>query len=159
MPELTYLQLLSESEFKPAEIAVENDVTLKVATPAEIRSLTLDVGRPFSWPSQRWTDDEWTGYLGRPDMRHWLGQYAGESIGIVSVNILNTPDVEIDSFGLLPHFTGRRLGSALLTRAVQAVWALPASRVWLHTSSDDHPNALRNYLARGFLVFDPAPPQ
>jgi hypothetical protein len=26
--------------------------------------------------------------------------------------------------------------------------------VWLHTSSFDHPQALANYLARGFRVYD-----
>jgi GNAT superfamily N-acetyltransferase len=45
---------------------------------------------------------------------------------------------------------GRGLGTLLLTRAVEEAWALGTSRVWLHTSTLDHPAALPNYLKRGF---------
>ena len=61
--------------------------------------------------------------------------------------------VEIAYFGLLPGFIGRGLGATLLAAAVRRGWALPAARVWLHTSSHDHPHALANYLARGFRIY------
>ena len=61
--------------------------------------------------------------------------------------------VEIAYFGLMPGFIGRGLGATLLAAAVRRGWALPAARVWLHTSSHDHPNALANYLARGFRIY------
>ena len=50
-------------------------------------------------------------------------------------------------------FTGRGLGGALLTEAVERAWAAGAARVWLHTCTFDHPAAIPNYLARGFTVF------
>ena len=58
---------------------------------------------------------------------------------------------EIAYFGLLPAFIGRGLGGALLTEAVRRPGRRP-TRVWLHTSSLDHPAALANYVARGFTV-------
>jgi GNAT superfamily N-acetyltransferase len=61
-------------------------------------------------------------------------------------------DIELASFGILPQFTGQGLGGHLLTCAVRRAWQGGASRVWLHTSSFDHPWALRNYLARGFRI-------
>jgi GNAT superfamily N-acetyltransferase len=61
--------------------------------------------------------------------------------------------IEIAYFGLLPEFVGRGLGKALLSAAATEAWRAGASRVWLHTSSLDHPAALPNYLARGFKVF------
>lgn len=61
--------------------------------------------------------------------------------------------MEIDSFGLLPAFIGRGLGGAFLSAGLRIIWDLPIRRVWLHTSSRDHPIAMRNYLARGFTPF------
>jgi hypothetical protein len=40
-----------------------------------------------------------------------------------------------------------------LSSAVRDAWALAPSRVWLHTCTLDHPNALPNYLARGFTPY------
>jgi GNAT superfamily N-acetyltransferase len=61
--------------------------------------------------------------------------------------------VEIAYFGLRPEFFGRGLGGELLTRAAQEAWRVGATRVWLHTCTLDSPQALPNYLARGFQPF------
>jgi len=42
------------------------------------------------------------------------------------------------------------LRGMLLTRAVETAWAGGPARVWLHTCTLDHPNALPNYVRRGF---------
>ena len=58
----------------------------------------------------------------------------------------------------MPEFVGRGFGGHLLTQAVRLAWAAeqpdgaPTRRVWLHTASADHANALPNYRARGFRV-------
>ena len=58
----------------------------------------------------------------------------------------------------MPEFVGRGFGGHLLTLAAGLAWAAEhpdgtaTRRVWLHTSSSDHPNALPNYQARGFRV-------
>jgi ribosomal protein S18 acetylase RimI-like enzyme len=64
-------------------------------------------------------------------------------------------DIEIETFGLLPEFVGNGLGGFALTLGVRQAWELAGSagRVWLHTSSHDHPHALRNYHRRGFRTF------
>jgi GNAT superfamily N-acetyltransferase len=58
---------------------------------------------------------------------------------------------------MLPAFTGRGLGGRLLTHAVQRAWTHAAGvatrRVWVNTCTLDHPAALANYLARGFVQF------
>jgi GNAT superfamily N-acetyltransferase len=56
-------------------------------------------------------------------------------------------------FGLLPGFIGRGLGGELLTAATSRAWEMGAGRVWVHTCTLDHPQALPNYRARGFHVF------
>ena len=64
-------------------------------------------------------------------------------------------DVEIETFGLVPEFTGKGLGGYALTLAVRQGWDLAPGtrRVWLHTSSADNPNALPNFHRRGFRTF------
>ena len=61
--------------------------------------------------------------------------------------------MEIVYFGLLPQFVGAGLGSHLLTCTVERAWGMGARRVWVHTCTLDHPQALANYYARGFRLF------
>lgn len=65
-------------------------------------------------------------------MRSWIARAGVDAIGLVQLEIRPGNEVEITKFGLVPEFVGR---------------------VWLHTSSFDHPHALRNYFSRGFHQF------
>jgi GNAT superfamily N-acetyltransferase len=60
--------------------------------------------------------------------------------------------VEIMYFGLVSAYMGRGLGGWLLTRAVEEAFALGGERVILNTCTLDAPQALPNYLARGFII-------
>ncbi|MEX1019795.1 MAG: GNAT family N-acetyltransferase [Litorilinea sp.] len=62
--------------------------------------------------------------------------------------------VEIAYFGLLPAFVGQGIGGLLLSTAIQRAWAWQAQRVWVHTCTLDHPNALQNYQARGLRIYN-----
>ena len=70
---------------------------------------------------------------------------------------LDGPSIEIAYFGLLPDFIGRGLGGALLTNAIEQAWSrrdgIAPTRVWVHTCNRDHPQALANYQARGFVIY------
>jgi len=82
-----------------------------------------------------------------------------EPAGLLAVVSHPGGDSEIDMFGLVPEFVGRGFGGHILTLAVRLAWAVDPvdattiRRVWLHTSTLDHPHALANYEARGFRVF------
>ena len=86
-------------------------------------------------------------------METWLAHDGEEVAGFFELEMQDGGSVEIVYFGLLSRFVGRGLGGAMLTAAVQRAWDMGASRVWLHTSSLDHPHALPNYRARGFHVY------
>jgi GNAT superfamily N-acetyltransferase len=93
----------------------------------------------------------------------WLLTVSGAPAGYFELRRDNSGGIEIAYFGLLPEFTGRRLGGHLLTVAVETAWAAGTNRIWLHTNTLDHPAALPNYLKRGFTAFDsetytPGPP-
>jgi ribosomal protein S18 acetylase RimI-like enzyme len=78
--------------------------------------------------------------------------WRGQDIGFFEL-VAQRRGVKIEGFGLLPLQRGRGFGSALLTHATAEAFRLGATRVWLHTATDDHPSALQNYLARGFSVY------
>ena len=62
-------------------------------------------------------------------------------------------EVEIAYFGILEEYQNRRLGSFLLSSAIQKSFQKNVKRVWLHTCSLDHKHALNNYLSRGMKIF------
>ena len=82
-----------------------------------------------------------------------MASVSGTPAGYFELETQAGGNAEIAYFDLLPQFIGRGLGGALLTATVERAWAIGASRVWVHTCSLDHPNALPGYQARGFRVF------
>jgi GNAT superfamily N-acetyltransferase len=82
-----------------------------------------------------------------------------EIAGMVELEAQPGGDVEIVVFGLVPEFIGRGFGAHLLTVGTGLAWKLEpldggfVRRVWLHTSSRDHPYARPNYERRGFRPF------
>ena len=47
----------------------------------------------------------------------------------------------------------KKYGGYLLTEAIKKSFSDKIKRVWVHTCSLDHKNALKNYLSRGMKVF------
>lgn len=86
----------------------------------------------------------------------------GEDIGWASLLVEADGSIEIRAFGIRPEVVGCGYGGAFLTELVRHAWLMGADsdapdagasrRVWLRTSSWDHPHAVANYLARGFSV-------
>ena len=62
-------------------------------------------------------------------------------------------EVEIAYLGLLEEYRNKKLGSHLLSSAIKNSFEHNPQRVWVHTCSLDHKNALNNYLSRGMKIF------
>ena len=62
-------------------------------------------------------------------------------------------EVEIAYLGLLEEYQNKKLGSYLLSSAIKNSFEYSPDRVWVHTCSLDHKNALTNYIARGMRIF------
>ena len=117
------------------------------------RFLYTEVGRRYHWIDRLpWTDEEIRAYLDDPSISLWVMTVAGAPAGYFELRQGSDSSFEIAYFGLLEEFTGRGLGAHLLTEATFRAWEAGALRVWLHTSSLDHPAALPNYLKRGFTI-------
>jgi ribosomal protein S18 acetylase RimI-like enzyme len=66
---------------------------------------------------------------------------------------IENKEKEIAYFGLLEEFQNKKLGSYLLSEAIKISFSKNINRVWLHTCSLDHRNALNNYISRGMKIF------
>jgi GNAT superfamily N-acetyltransferase len=152
----TYLEMRDPGALRPARVSSPDIVVTRVTAPDPSlwRWLYTEVGRAYRWFDRLgWTDDEARAYLEDPRTSLWLLRVGADTAGYFELRTEEDGGVEIVYFGLLPAFTGRRLGGHLLTEAVERAWSLGASRVWLHTCTFDHPAAIPNYLSRGFVVF------
>lgn len=159
---ITYLEMTSRDELAPGRVAPSR-LKLEEVVPGAVsvgRSTYVRIGAPLAWEGRtEWSDAEWEDELARPGTRAWLGLVNGAVAGLVELEAETNGDVGIVVFGLVPEFVGMGFGGAFLTLATQRAWTLtsPAgiatTRVWVQTSSRDHPHALTNYGSRGFRVF------
>ena len=62
-------------------------------------------------------------------------------------------ETEIAYFGILEEYQNKKLGSYLLSEAIKISFEKKINRVWVHTCSLDHKNALNNYISRGMKIF------
>jgi ribosomal protein S18 acetylase RimI-like enzyme len=123
------------------------------AAPELYRLLYGEIGRQHYWIDRAaWTDAEISRHLDRPDIDLWVARSLSQPAGYFELRRCDDGAVELAYFGVMPGFQGKGVGAYLLTEAARAAWALKPGRVWLHTSSLDHPAALSNYLKRGFAI-------
>jgi len=152
----TYLEMRSRQQLQGAPLASDARVERVRDCPLSFfRYLYREVGRDYSWRDRLgWTDEQCRTHMSDPAISLFVLYVAGAPAGYFELNARERGAIEIAYFGLLPHAVGRKLGTQLLTAATEAAWSLPGtSRVWLHTCTLDHPAALPNYLARGFVPY------
>ena len=152
----THLEMTSRDELRPARSATPpfQLVRAEIPCPEFNRFLYAAVGYQWWWYSRLpWTHDRWMRYLDRAELATWVAYVSGTPAGYFELERQARDDVELAYFGIAPAFVGRGLGGALLTAAIARAWDMGARRVWVHTCTLDHPNALANYQARGFRVF------
>jgi GNAT superfamily N-acetyltransferase len=164
----TYLEQLDASDLTPAREPARAASIIRVddLAPEFSRFLYTAVGGDWHWIDRlSWTLDRWTEWLSRPGSETWVSWVNGAPAGYVELAAEAKEDgthAEIAYFGLLPRYIGQGLGGQLLAHGIQSAWTLherceqiaPVVRVWVHTCTLDGPNALGNYQARGFRVYD-----
>ena len=151
-----YLEMTS-----PAALKSKGESRDLAVSECEIKQLQFNrflyqlVGRDWDWTYKNpWTDEEWKSYAENDNLRTWVGYCKGTPAGYFELQQVDS-DTEIASFGLAPQFIGRGFGGCLLSRAIECAWMWDGTqRVWVHTCTTDHPNALANYQARGMKLYD-----
>lgn len=153
---IRYLEMTSPRDMRAKRSALQDVAfgAVRSAMPELNHFFYTAIGGERFWLDRRtWTRAEWAAYVSRPEVETWVLSVASVPAGYVELERQVSGEVEIKYFGLLAAFVGRGLGAHLLTEAVERAWALGASRVIVNTCNLDHPQALANYLARGFREY------
>lgn len=151
-----YLEMKSESQLKSKGSIADLTITeAKIKEHRFNRFLYSLVGEAWQWNDKlNDSNESWKAYSERNNLRTWVAYYQGAIAGYFELEINDNHDVEIKYFGLAPAFIGKGLGGYLLTYAIQQAWiTCGAKRVCVNTCSLDHPSALANYQARGFILY------
>jgi GNAT superfamily N-acetyltransferase len=123
-------------------------------TVAYYRFLYEEVGRDYHWPRcNKLTDPELAALLSDPRIEVYVLIVDGVPAGFAELDRRSAGEVKLAHFGLMPEFLGQGLGRYFLRWVVDQAWSYQPRRLWLHTSSKDHPAALPNYLKAGFAVY------
>ena len=113
------------------------------------------IGRKHRWIDRlAWADKKWIQYVENPRIKTFILKDNNNLAGYYeTIRDLDKFNCEIAYFGVLEEYIGKKCGGYLLSEAIKRLFEEGISRVWLHTCSLDHENAIKNYLARGMTVF------
>jgi ribosomal protein S18 acetylase RimI-like enzyme len=114
-----------------------------------------NIGKNCNWIDRLiWTELDWTKYISDEKLSTCILKSKDEIAGYFELLFnKDTKEAEIAYFGILEEYFGKKLGGYLLSEAIKFSFNLGCRRVWVHTCSLDHKNALTNYQSRGMKVF------
>jgi len=114
-----------------------------------------NIGKKHKWIDRLvWTENQWIDYVSSEKVKTYVLKYKEDLAGFFELIFHSEKnEIEIAYFGILEEFQNKKLGSYLLTQAIQKSFERNINRVWVHTCSLDHKNALNNYIARGMKIF------
>jgi len=152
-----YLQITSIQDLNEV-IKPSKDYSLNLLEPTNFqlnKYFYKNVGRKHKWIDRLvWTETQWIDYVSSKKVKTYIFKYKDDLAGFFElISHIEKQEVEIAYFGLLEEFQNKKLGSYLLSQAIQKSFKENINRVWVHTCSLDHKNALNNYIARGMKIF------
>ncbi len=134
----------------------KSECEVKIVEPINFRINKFfykQIGKNHKWLDRlTWNDKKWNEYLNNKNVKTYTLLNKNEMIGYFE-QIYDYSDCEIAYFGILEDYFGKKFGGYLLEEAIKISFKNGALRVWLHTCSLDHKNALQNYISRGMKIF------
>jgi len=152
-----YLHLLSVTDLNKSnckelnlEVQLEKKPTIDLC-----KFFYREVGKNFFWRDRlKWSDQDWLDYINSNFFKLYTLKHNNKLAGYYEfLYEPKTNSMEIPYFGIFKEFYGKKIGGYLLTEALSTSFKQKITKVWVHTCTLDHPNALKNYLARGMKIF------
>ena len=155
--ERNYLEINSLVDLNQSN-NISNENTIHLMDPSDFqinKFFYKNVGKNHHWVDRLvWSDKEWISYVSDKKVKTYVLKNKNDLAGYFELIFhLDKNEIEIAYLGLLTEYHNKKLGSYLLTLAIKKSFLENPKRVWVHTCSLDHKNALSNYLARGMKIF------
>ena len=152
-----YLEIKSLEDFKEVKKPSEN-YSVVLVNPKDFqinKFFYRNIGKKHKWVDRlTWSDQNWIDYVSDKKLYTFVMKDKDELVGYFELIFYqDTRESEIAYLGILENYFGNRLGGYILSEAIKKSFTLGSLRTWVHTSSLDHKNALKNYLARGMKIF------
>ena len=152
-----YLELKSLKNFKEVK-KPSKDYYVELVNPKDFqlnKFFYKNIGKNCHWVDRLiWTELDWTQYISDERLSTYILKNKNEIAGYFELLFnKDTKEAEIAYFGILEEYFGRKMGGYLLSEAIKFSFNLGCIRVWVHTCSFDHKNALHNYQSRGMKIF------
>ena len=114
-----------------------------------------NIGKDHHWVDRLvWTEKQWNDYVLDPKVKTFILRDNNDLVGYFELILhKDKNEVEIAYLGLLQEYHNKKLGSFILSSAIKNSFLENPKRVWVHTCSLDHKNALNNYISRGMKIF------
>tara|TARA_A100001234_G_scaffold218386_1_gene227298 strand:- start:438 stop:941 length:504 start_codon:yes stop_codon:yes gene_type:complete len=150
--EINSLQDLREGN-KPSK-----DYSLSLIDPVNFqlnKFFYKNIGKNHKWKDRlSWSEEKWINYVSNESVRSYVFKFKDDLVGFFELIFhLENNETEIAYFGILEEYQNQKLGSYLLSEAIKKSFQNNVNRVWVHTCSLDHKNALSNYISRGMRIF------
>ena len=152
-----YLEINSIQDLIEA-VKPTDDYSLNLLEPTNFqlnKFFYKNIGKKHKWIDRLvWTETQWIDYVSNEKVETYIFKHKDDLVGFFElISNSENKEVEIAYFGLLEEFQNKKLGSYLLSQAIKKSFKKNIERVWVHTCSLDHKNALSNYIARGMKIF------
>ena len=114
-----------------------------------------NIGKKHRWVDRLiWTESQWIDYVSDKKIKTYVLKHKDNLAGFFELIFYSEKrETEIAYLGVLEEYQNKKLGSFLLSEAIKVSFKNNIDRVWVHTCSLDHKNALNNYISRGMKVF------
>ena len=152
-----YLEIKSlldlKEGFKPSD-----DYSLNLIDPINFqlnKFFYKTIGKNHKWIDRlSWSEEKWINYVSNKSVRSYVFKFKHDLVGFFELIFHpEKNETEIAYFGILEEYQNKKLGSYLLSEAIKISFEKKINRVWVHTCSLDHKNALNNYISRGMKIF------
>ena len=155
--ERSYLEIKSLQDLKKAPKPIE-DYSINLLDPVNFqlnKFFYKNIGKKHRWIDRLvWMESQWIDYVTDKKVKTYVLKHKDNLAGFFELIFHSeNKEVEIAYFGILEEYQGKKLGSYLLYEAIKTSFDNDINRLWVHTCTLDHKNALNNYIARGMKIF------
>ena len=152
-----YLEIKSLNELVESK-KPSNNLILELIDPPNFqlnKFFYKEIGKNHRWVDRLiWNDKEWIEYTTNNNIKTYILKKENDLVGYFELIFhRDKNETEIAYLGILEEYLNKKLGSYLLSNAITKSFLDKPKRVWVHTCSLDHKNALNNYLSRGMKIF------